>query len=83
MLSRLTRLLHVIIADADAQENTCTLTDRRVGAERHGCHPIKACHALLRGKRKKKECPNLASGHHRIMDAAQWDARDDGFKQGH
>lgn len=33
-------------------------------------------------ERKGKKCPDLASGHHRIMEPRKWGTRDDGFKQG-
>lgn len=33
-------------------------------------------------KERKEKCPDLASGHHRIMEPRKWGTRDDGFKQG-
>lgn len=43
-----------------------------------GLHKCQFC----RAKEREKKCPDLASGHHRIMEPRKWGTRDDGFKQG-
>lgn len=70
MLSRLTRLLHVI--KAHAEEKT-----KRVRKDSH-IVVLALVRRLSRVVTHTKQstvgrdiCPNLASGHHRIMDAAQ------------